>query len=45
MSYVARFNEKMCLQLVGGDALRMLHVYNVFKAAPKSFGIFMVVLV
>jgi hypothetical protein len=32
----ARFNEKGCLQVWGGDALRMLH--NVLKLAPKTLG-------
>jgi len=37
MSYVTRFNEKVCLQLWGGDALRMLTcIYNVFEAAPQK---------
>jgi hypothetical protein len=41
----ARFNEKGCLQVWGGDALKALHVSIMFEAAPKNFEIVMMVLV
>jgi hypothetical protein len=46
MSYAARFNEKVCLQVWGWRCSNdTTCIYNVFEAAPKNFGIFMVVLV
>jgi hypothetical protein len=39
MSYIARFNEKVCLQLWDGEALRTLHVSIMFlKLPPKTLG-------
>jgi hypothetical protein len=40
MSYTARFNEKGCLQVWGGDALRTLHLSIMFlmKLPPKALG-------